>query len=108
MASALETAFGFLAAFSMFTLPLVDLPNDTEINQRKAMLSPRWVMSSFADQWLDIDSQKSQKTADLRDPLMDNRQRIGKEITGIWTFWKLPRGRGQEVRERVLGLGHES
>lgn len=62
MASALDTAFGVLAAsgcwsrrciFGVFTPPLLDPAQDTDINKRKPVLFDPHVMSSSTIKWLD-------------------------------------------------------
>ena len=62
------------------------LPNDPEINKREPVLHDPHTTSSSVDQWLAPERiSEVLPTADLRDPLVDGRQRIGKKITGIWT-----------------------
>lgn len=86
-------AFGFLEASGwsrrvyLACLPLHfwTLHNDPEINKRKPVLHDPHTRSDSTDPWLDQErSSEVCPTADLRDPLMDCRQRIGKKITGIW------------------------
>lgn len=61
------------------------LHNDPEINKRKPVLHDPHMRSDSTDPWLDPErTSEVCPTVDLRDPLTDCRQKIGKKITGIW------------------------